>query len=101
LKSLTMRVRPQRPTDRRPLNERRRHLFGRSAETPAATAPEAQPEADAQGSAPDPDLQAERRHRASVAPEDHAHYVCSCGFQFQASVSTSVACPHCGMSQAW
>jgi rubrerythrin len=44
---------------------------------------------------------AERRHRASVAPEDVAHYVCSCGFQFQASVSTSVSCPHCGTGQAW
>jgi hypothetical protein len=44
---------------------------------------------------------AERRHRASVAPEDVAHYACSCGYQFQASVSTSVCCPHCGSGQAW
>jgi hypothetical protein len=44
---------------------------------------------------------AERRHRASVAPEDTAHYACSCGFQFQAAVTTSVACPHCGCAQAW
>jgi hypothetical protein len=44
---------------------------------------------------------AERRHRESVAPEDSALYSCSCGFQFQAPVSTSVACPHCGTGQAW
>jgi predicted Zn-ribbon and HTH transcriptional regulator len=49
----------------------------------------------------DPHLLAERRHRASVAPEDEAHYGCSCGYQFQAPVSTSVACPHCGAPQAW
>jgi hypothetical protein len=49
----------------------------------------------------DPDLLAERRHRASVAPEDHALYGCSCGFQFHAPVSASVCCPHCGTSQAW
>jgi predicted Zn-ribbon and HTH transcriptional regulator len=24
-----------------------------------------------------------------------------CGFQFQAPVSTSVTCPHCGSPQAW
>jgi predicted Zn-ribbon and HTH transcriptional regulator len=49
----------------------------------------------------DAHLLAERRHRASVAPEDQATYSCSCGFVFQASVSTSVACPHCGTGQAW
>ena len=85
-----MRVRPLRPTDRRPLTERRPHVFGR----PAAV--ESEPEA-----AVDHHLLAERRHRASVAPEDVAHYGCSCGFQFEAPVSTSVACPHCGSSQAW
>jgi hypothetical protein len=79
-----MRVRPLRPTDRRPpLTERRPHVFGRPAEVVS--------EAHA----------AERRHRESVASEDSAHYACSCGFQFQAPVTTSVACPHCGTSQAW
>jgi hypothetical protein len=89
-----MRVRPLRPTDRRPMTERRPHVIERTA---APADEDAAPEA----SAVDPHLQAERRHRASVAPEDEAHYGCSCGFQFQAPVSTSVACPHCGTAQAW
>jgi hypothetical protein len=83
-----MRVRPHRPADRRPVSERRPHVFGR----PGTAEPEA---------APAPELSPERRHRASVAPDDTAHYGCSCGFQFQAPVSTSVACPHCGTAQAW
>jgi hypothetical protein len=84
-----MRVRPLRTTEHRPVTERRPHVFGRPSapEPPAAAA--------------DEHLQAERRHRASVAPEDTAHYGCSCGFQFQAPVSTSVTCPHCGTPQAW
>jgi predicted Zn-ribbon and HTH transcriptional regulator len=28
-------------------------------------------------------------------------YTCTCGYVFQAKVSTSVACPHCGAGQAW
>jgi hypothetical protein len=82
-----MRVRPQRSTHRRPLTARRPHL----AEAPTPPAP---------GPA-DSNLAAERRHRASVAPEDTAHYGCGCGFQFEAPVSTTVACPHCGCAQAW
>ena len=85
-----MRVRPLRTTDHRTVTERRPHVFGR----PSAPEPQAAPAADLH-------LQAERRHRASVAPEDTAHYGCSCGFQFQAPVSTSVTCPHCGTAQAW
>jgi hypothetical protein len=87
-----MRVRPLRPTDRRSRSERRPHVVERPAETQDEAAPEPQI-ADEHA--------AERRHRASVAPEDVAHYACSCGFQFQASVSTSVCCPHCGTGQAW
>jgi hypothetical protein len=84
-----MRVRPLRPTDRRARTERRPHVFGRPAEV-EEPAPRIVDE-----------HAAERRHRESVAPEDTAHYACSCGFQFQASVSTSVCCPHCGTGQAW
>jgi hypothetical protein len=89
-----MRVRPLRPTDRRPARvpERRPHVFGRSAEedaAPEAVAPEALAHTD------------ERRHRECVACEDSALYSCSCGFQFTAPVTTSVACPHCGTAQAW
>ncbi len=32
---------------------------------------------------------------------DTACYTCCCGFVFDAAVSTSVACPHCGADQAW
>jgi hypothetical protein len=81
-----MRVRPLRPaTTTRPRTERRPHAFERPAD--------AEPAVD--------EHLAERRHRASVAPEDNAHYACSCGFSFQAAVSTSVCCPHCGTGQAW
>jgi DNA-directed RNA polymerase subunit RPC12/RpoP len=41
-----------------------------------------------------------RRREAGVS-EDHAVYTCQCGFVFEALVSTSVDCPHCGGSQAW
>jgi hypothetical protein len=87
-----MRVRPLRPTDRRTRAERRPHQPEPAAtpEAPEPTGPEI----------PGEHL-AERRHRASVTPEDVAHYACSCGYQFQASVSTSVRCPHCGSGQAW
>src|SRR5205807_9246620 len=32
---------------------------------------------------------------------DQAVYHCQCGFVFEAPVSTSVGCPHCGSTQAW
>jgi hypothetical protein len=41
------------------------------------------------------------RRRREPATEDQAMYSCECGFIFQAAVSTSVGCPHCGGSQAW
>ena len=41
-----------------------------------------------------------RRPRAD-SPQDSATYSCQCGFVFVATVSTSVACPHCGSAQAW
>ena len=28
-------------------------------------------------------------------------YTCQCGYVFEALVSTSVDCPHCGGAQAW
>jgi hypothetical protein len=42
-----------------------------------------------------------RRARESGGPDDRAMYTCSCGYVFEADVSTSVACPHCGAGQAW
>jgi len=41
------------------------------------------------------------RVRSAGGPIDNACYSCSCGLVFAASVSTTVACPHCGASQAW
>jgi hypothetical protein len=32
---------------------------------------------------------------------DAAMYHCQCGYVFEAPVSTSVGCPHCGGTQAW
>jgi hypothetical protein len=39
--------------------------------------------------------------RGSDGPVDVGHYACACGFQFAASVGTTVRCPHCGAGQAW
>jgi hypothetical protein len=46
----------------------------------------------------DPDV---RRVREAGGPVDRASYACGCGYMFSASVSTTVACPHCGSDQAW
>jgi hypothetical protein len=50
--------------------------------------------------APSPE-QPEQRVRDAGGPEDLGTYTCVCGFHFEAPVSTSVACPHCGAGQAW
>jgi hypothetical protein len=52
-------------------------------------------------SSPAPIDTPERLARASGGPQDHALYQCSCGYVFDANVSTSVHCPHCGHTQAW
>jgi len=41
------------------------------------------------------------RVREAGGPLDHAQYTCACGYVFDAAVSTTVACPHCGDNQAW
>jgi hypothetical protein len=41
------------------------------------------------------------RDRRVEPSEDRALYTCQCGYMFQALVSTSVGCPHCGDTQAW
>jgi hypothetical protein len=41
------------------------------------------------------------RRRQGGAPQDTTLYTCSCGYSFQAPVSTSVGCPRCGRTQAW
>jgi rubrerythrin len=50
---------------------------------------------------PTVDLADERRARESGGPDDRAMYTCSCGYVFEADVTTSVSCPHCGAGQAW
>ncbi len=49
----------------------------------------------------EPALAAERRLRDAGGPEDTATYACRCGAVFPASPTTSVACPLCGVHQAW
>jgi hypothetical protein len=43
----------------------------------------------------------EERERRTGGPQDRALYTCRCGSAFQAPVSASVRCPHCGEAQAW
>ena len=80
---MTVRTRPQ------PRRIRRR--IGRRA---AERAPGAVAEVAQQ---PSP----EARERNAGGPQDLAAYRCSCGCVFEAAVSTTVGCPHCGGTQAW
>jgi rubrerythrin len=68
-------------------------------EAPATEVAEPDPEPRATGA--EDDLFDERRLRASGGPNDRAQYTCGCGFVWETDVSASVACPHCGTSQAW
>ena len=77
--------------ERRPARRRRQ---GRAVQAPAAVS--AQPRA----AAPSMDS-AEQRVRDAGGPVDQASYSCACGLLFQAKVSTTVSCPHCGAGQAW
>ncbi|TML95186.1 MAG: hypothetical protein E6G05_15705 [Actinobacteria bacterium] len=42
-----------------------------------------------------------RSRRHGGPSQDTALYTCHCGYVFDALVSTSVGCPHCGRTQAW
>jgi hypothetical protein len=91
-----MRVRSNRKSETRHRggpSRRSRSLLRR--EQPAEVA---EPELPAEE---DDDLADERRLRASGGPNDRAQYTCGCGYVWEADVSASVACPHCGASQAW
>jgi rubrerythrin len=59
----------------------------RRANTPAPSAP--------------PESAEVARHRRAGGPEDVALYTCGCGYAFEATVTASVDCPHCGADQAW
>jgi hypothetical protein len=48
-----------------------------------------------------PEAAETRDARRGGGPEDRALYSCMCGYAFNAKVSTSVDCPHCGTEQAW
>ena len=43
----------------------------------------------------------QQRERSVPGPEDRALFSCRCGSVFQAQVTASVTCPHCGEPQAW
>lgn len=64
---------------------------------------DAHPHPQSESPAVDPPARgdAEERARRSGGPQDRALYVCRCGSAFQAPVTASVRCPHCGESQAW
>jgi rubrerythrin len=85
-----MRVRP----NRKPTESRRRSSALRRRQPAERTEPSSPPPEEV-------DLSDERRARESGGPEDRAMYTCTCGYVFEAEVSTSVACPHCGAAQAW
>jgi hypothetical protein len=89
-----MQVRSKRHTEprRRSGTTRRPTPFRRDPAAPSEVDPEP---------APVDDLADERRLRDSGGPHDRAQYTCACGFLWHADVSASVACPHCGASQAW
>lgn len=76
---------------RRHREGRPRHVNGRG-EAPATATDQTDPTQDTANS---------RRRREAGVSEDHAVYTCQCGYVFEALVSTSVGCPHCGDSQAW
>ena len=50
---------------------------------------------------PEPVHAEERRWREAGGPDDRAVYTCLCGYLFEAPVTASVTCPHCGVGQAW
>jgi hypothetical protein len=87
LEVLTVRTRPHRSRDR-PRTGRRatRRALGVEREL---------------GQRPDPQPAPQARERAAGGPQDLAAYRCTCGYVFEAPVSTTVGCPHCGGTQAW
>jgi hypothetical protein len=83
---MNVRTRPNRSRSRPRIGLRARRA-GATAVEPASNPPaQAAPQA---------------RERAAGGPEDRASYRCPCGCVFEASVSTTVGCPHCGSAQAW
>jgi hypothetical protein len=90
-----MRVRSNRQSEtrRRSGPARRGSVLRRDPAVPSVDEPDP--------AASEDDLFDERRLRASGGPDDRAQYACGCGYVWKTDVSASVACPHCGASQAW
>ncbi|HLH15418.1 MAG TPA: hypothetical protein VKV16_11555 [Solirubrobacteraceae bacterium] len=76
----------------------RRHRRRASREHEAVAAVGGEVESVAGRTGGDADAQ---RVREAGGPLDRASYSCSCGCVFDAAVSTSVGCPHCGAEQVW
>jgi hypothetical protein len=87
---------PHPIADRAERRHTRRHRVKRGASPLVQPEPLATPDL----ALAKPDL-AVQRVRAAGGPLDQACYTCECGYVFAASVSTTVACPHCGAGQAW
>ena len=81
---------------------RRTHLMPQR-DAPAQAEPAAGDTANAHdaGDGAEPKHRRDIRERASGGPIDRAHYMCSCGYVFDANVTTSVTCPHCHATQDW
>jgi hypothetical protein len=84
-----------RALDNRHTEPRRRRSLRRTHRGEGAPTPHEPPPAI------EDELFDERRLRASGGPQDRACYGCTCGYLFEADVSTSVTCPNCGQDQAW
>jgi hypothetical protein len=96
---MRVRINRQNETRHRGGSSRRGSLLRREA--PATEVAEPATESQPAAAGGEDDLFDERRLRASGGPNDRAQYTCGCGFVWEADVSASVACPHCGASQAW
>ena len=91
-----------RPSLLHPLRERRQPRHSRRHRRTRVTRPsEPVRQPLAQAFAPAACDPAVKRVRDAGGPDDRASYTCACGYLFSATVSTTVACPHCGADQAW
>lgn len=86
LEVMTVVTRPQR-------NKTRSRLVRRAARRAKGRQPENVPQPS--------QIASQARERDAGGPQDRAAYCCACGYVFEAAVSTSVGCPHCGDTQAW
>lgn len=79
----------------------RSRLIRVSRTTPDGASPAVQPSSEGDPAAASDEEAPQARERRAGGPEDRALYHCHCGFVFEAPVSTTVGCPHCGSAQAW